>query len=131
MPGATLSNDDLGVGFAVNGGRTQSANYLLDGAEDNEIMMSAPAVDVPLDSVQEFNVQTNHFSAEYGLDSVFIAALLRLAEIFPAVWLRDSEVEQEFQGHTTTATRWQVLRWRHRGGNRHAHRPDRLSLPHY
>src|SRR5262249_44220929 len=47
MAGATLSNDALGVGYAVNGGRTQSANYLLDGSENNEISMSAPAMDVP------------------------------------------------------------------------------------
>ena len=73
MPGATLSNDALGVGYAVNGGRTQSANYLLDGSENNEISMSAPAMDVPLDSIQEFNIQTNHFSAEYGRNSGFTA----------------------------------------------------------
>jgi hypothetical protein len=71
MPGAALSNDAIGVGFAVNGGRTQSANYLLDGAENNEILMSAPALDVPLDAIQEFSIQTNHFSAEYGRNSAF------------------------------------------------------------
>ena len=76
IPGATYSNDDLGVGFAVNGGRTQSANYLLDGAENNDIMLSAPAMDVPLDSIQEFNVQTNHFSAEYGRNSGFTANIV-------------------------------------------------------
>jgi Carboxypeptidase regulatory-like domain/TonB dependent receptor len=73
LPGATLSNDALGVGFAVNGGRTQSANYLLDGAENNEIFMSVPALDVPLDSIEEFNVQTNHYSAESGRNSSFTA----------------------------------------------------------
>jgi len=76
IPGATLSNDSLGIGFAVSGGRTQSANYLLDGAENNDIMMSAPAMDIPLDSVQEFNVQANHFSAEYGRNSSFIANIV-------------------------------------------------------
>src|SRR5215469_14683288 len=76
MPGATLSNDAIGIGFAINGGRTQSANYLLDGAENNEIIMSAPALDVPLDSIQEFNVQTNHFSAEYGRNSAFTANII-------------------------------------------------------
>lgn len=76
MPGATLSQDDLGVGFAVNGGRTQSANYLLDGSENNEVFLSAPAMDVPLDSIQEFNIQTNHFSAEYGRNSGFIANIV-------------------------------------------------------
>ena len=73
VPGANLSNDDVGVGFAVNGGRSQSANYLLDGGENNEAFMSAPAQDVPLDSISEFSVQTNNFSAEYGRNSGFIA----------------------------------------------------------
>jgi hypothetical protein len=76
VPGATLSNDALGVGYAINGGRTQSANYLLDGSENNEIFMSAPAMDVPLDSIQEFNIQTNHFSAEYGRNSGFTANIV-------------------------------------------------------
>ena len=76
VPGAALSNDDLGAGFAINGGRTQSANYLLDGTETNDIFMSAPAMDVPLDSIQEFNIQTNHFSAEYGRNSSFTANIV-------------------------------------------------------
>lgn len=76
IPGATFSNDAIGVGYAVNGGRTQSANYLVDGAEDNDIMMSAPAMDVPLDSIQEFNIQTNHLSAQYGRNSGFTANIV-------------------------------------------------------
>src|SRR5262249_43266893 len=75
-PGAIFSNDALGVGFALNGGRTQSASYLLDGAENNETTMSAPATDVPLDSIQEFNIQTNHLSAEYGRNSWFTANIV-------------------------------------------------------
>jgi hypothetical protein len=76
VPGAALSNDQTGVGFAVNGARTQSANYLLDGGENNDAFMSAPAQDVPLDSIEEFSVQTNHFSAEFGRNSGFIANIV-------------------------------------------------------
>lgn len=76
MPGATLSKDALGVGFAVNGGRTQSANYLLDGAENNDTFMSAPALDVPLDSIQEFKIQTSHYGAEFGRNSGYTANIL-------------------------------------------------------
>ena len=76
MPGATQSNDLLGVGFAVHGARTQSANYLLDGSENNDSFMSAPAQDVPLDSIEEFTVQTNHYSAEYGRNSGFVANII-------------------------------------------------------
>jgi len=78
MTGATLSNDAIGVGFANNGGRTQSANYLLDGAENNETMMSAPALDVPLDSIQEFNVQAGELQcrvdAALPLDHVLVVS---------------------------------------------------------
>jgi hypothetical protein len=76
VPGAALSNDRTGIGFAVNGARTQSGNYLLDGGENNDAFMSAPAQDVPLDSIEEFNVQTNHFSAEFGRNSGFIANIV-------------------------------------------------------
>ena len=69
MPGAVLVERSVGVGFAVNGARTQSGNYLLDGSENNDSFMSAPAQDVPLDSIEEFSVQTNHYSAEYGRNS--------------------------------------------------------------
>jgi hypothetical protein len=79
MPGAVLSNDLIGVGFAVNGGRTQSANYLLDGAENNDTFMSTVAQDVPLDSIEEFNAQTNHYSAEYGRNSSFTANIITKA----------------------------------------------------
>ena len=79
IPGAVRSHDQLGVGFAVNGSRTQSANYLLDGSENNETFMSAPAQDVPLDSIEEFNVQTNHYGAEYGRNSGFTANIVTKA----------------------------------------------------
>jgi hypothetical protein len=46
---------------------------LSDRVRDNDAFMSAPGQDVPLDSIEEFSVQTNHFSAEYGRNSGFIA----------------------------------------------------------
>jgi Carboxypeptidase regulatory-like domain len=73
VPGANPSHDQRGVGFAVNGQRTTSGNYLLDGGENNDTFISAPGQDVPLDSIQEFTLQSNHFSAEYGRNSAFIA----------------------------------------------------------
>ena len=79
VPGAVLSNDGLGVGFAVNGARTASGNYLLDGSENNDAFMSAPGQDVLLDSIEEFSVQTNHFSAEYGRNSGFTANIVTKA----------------------------------------------------
>lgn len=79
MPGAVRSDDGGGVGLAVNGARTSSGNYLLDGSENNDTFMSAPGQDVPLDSIEEFSVQTNHFSAEYGRNSGFMANIVTKA----------------------------------------------------
>src|SRR6266571_1861163 len=56
-----------------------SGNYLLDGSENNDAFMSAPGQDVLLDSIEEFSVQTNHFSAEYGRNSGFTANIVTKA----------------------------------------------------
>lgn len=55
-----------GVGFAINGQRSESTNVLLDGAANNDEFGATVGQAVPLDSVQEFSVITNDFTAEYG-----------------------------------------------------------------
>ena len=55
-----------GVGFAMNGQRASSTNILLDGGENVDYFTATVGQTVPLDSVQEFRVVTNNFSAEYG-----------------------------------------------------------------
>ncbi len=57
---------DRGVGFNINGQRSASTNVLLDGADNNDTYASDIGNAVPLDSVQEFSVLSNNFSAEYG-----------------------------------------------------------------
>lgn len=53
-------------GFSANGLRPQSNNFLLDGADNNETGLgSAAAVPSP-DSLQEFRILTNSYSAEFG-----------------------------------------------------------------
>ena len=63
-PNTTAS--DRGVGFNINGQRSASTNVLLDGADNNDTYGSDIGNAVPLDSVQEFTVLSNNFSAEYG-----------------------------------------------------------------
>jgi hypothetical protein len=63
-PNTTAS--DRGVGFNINGQRSASTNVLLDGADNNDTYLSDIGNAVPLDSVQEFSVLTNNFSAEFG-----------------------------------------------------------------
>ena len=55
-----------GVGVAFNGLRSAGTNVLLDGAANNSEFTASVGQQVPLDSVQEFSVLTNNFTAEYG-----------------------------------------------------------------
>ncbi len=59
-------NMGRGVGFAINGQRAESTDVLLDGAANNDEFSASVGQAVPLDSVQEFSVLTNDFTAEYG-----------------------------------------------------------------
>ena len=55
-----------GTGFSINGQRSASTNILLDGGENVDMFTAQVGQSVPLDSVQEFQVITSNFSAEYG-----------------------------------------------------------------
>lgn len=55
-----------GAGYNINGLRSSGTNILLDGAANNDEFTASVGQTVPLDSVQEINVLTNNFTAEYG-----------------------------------------------------------------
>ncbi len=55
-----------GVGFSINGQRQASTNVLLDGSANNNEFGAGVGQSVPLDSVQEFSILTNNFTAEFG-----------------------------------------------------------------
>jgi len=57
--------------FAVNGQRSQANNFMLDGADSNDLAINVPdAVDVMSpDALGEFRVVTGAMKAEYGRDS--------------------------------------------------------------
>ncbi|MGH9446939.1 MAG: carboxypeptidase regulatory-like domain-containing protein, partial [Terriglobia bacterium] len=70
-----MQSDSRGVktsgGFAANGQRPVTNDYLLDGIDDNSdiadvINETYYAVLPPPDALQEFTVQTNNYSAEFG-----------------------------------------------------------------
>lgn len=54
---------------SVNGGRANATNYVLDGAQNNDPYSNAPSPFPNPDALQEFSVQTNNFSAEFGRQS--------------------------------------------------------------
>ena len=55
-----------GAGYAINGQRSASTDILLDGGENVDLFTATVGQQVPLDSVQEFSVLTNNFTAEFG-----------------------------------------------------------------
>ena len=62
-----------GLGLSVNGQRPSASNYLLDGLENNNYLVTGPLVTVAPEAIQEYRVSTNNFSAEYGRTSGFVA----------------------------------------------------------
>src|SRR5215831_9508930 len=55
-----------GVGFSINGQRAADTSILLDGGENVDYFGAGVGQAVPLDSVKEFRIITNDYSAEYG-----------------------------------------------------------------
>jgi outer membrane receptor protein involved in Fe transport len=85
VPGATVEPSGVaaiqsGFGqFSINGNRDRSNNYELDGSDNNDPFFNnsafnqtgiggAPASILPIDGIQEFNLQSQ-FPAEYGRNS--------------------------------------------------------------
>jgi len=54
------------VSFAINGQRASNNEFLLDGAPNSAPAQNQPVINATPDLVQEFKVETNNFSAEYG-----------------------------------------------------------------
>jgi hypothetical protein len=75
LPGvtATISTDSFGAdSVRVNGQATQNANYMLDGAGNNDNFNNGNGgaqARVPVEAVQEFQLLTSHLDAEFGKSS--------------------------------------------------------------
>ncbi len=80
VEGSGVAGTEKGFGqFNINGNRDRSNNYALDGTDNNDPFFNnsalnqvgitgAPATLLPLDAIQEFNLQSQ-FGAEYGRNS--------------------------------------------------------------
>src|SRR5207247_10446821 len=75
LPGvtATISTDSFGAdSIRVNGQATQNANYMLDGAANNDNFNNGNGgaqARIPVEAVQEFQLLTSQFDAEFGQSS--------------------------------------------------------------
>ena len=74
LPGVTSDTATArGQGFSVNGQRPSSSNYLLDGTENNNLLVTGPLSAVTPEFLEEYRVSTSNFSAEYGGTTGFLA----------------------------------------------------------
>ena len=58
-----------GNAISINGGRPESTNYTLDGLVNTDPALNTPAVILSQDAIQEFKVQSDTYSAEYGFSA--------------------------------------------------------------
>src|SRR5438105_6339154 len=63
-------------GFSSNGLRSTSNNFMVDGIDNNDYFGGAAAQIPSIDSIQEFEVQTNTFAAEYGRNTGSVVNLV-------------------------------------------------------
>jgi outer membrane receptor protein involved in Fe transport len=60
------AEDDQGEGLATSGTRTDASNFILDGVVNRSDRNASAGVNVSIDAIQEFNVHTSSYSAEFG-----------------------------------------------------------------
>jgi hypothetical protein len=67
LPAAEGSqNANEGGAVSLNGAREQSNNFLLDGIDNNNLVMNQIVIHPSLDAVEEFKVQSSSYGAEFG-----------------------------------------------------------------
>lgn len=74
LPNVTADNGTArGLGVSVTGARPSASNYLLDGVENNNYLVTGPLSPVAPEAIQEYRISTNNYSAEYGQTAGFVA----------------------------------------------------------
>jgi len=65
-----------GLSFSVHGQRVSSSNYLLDGTDNNDIVLTGPVAVISAEGIQEFRMVKSNFSAENGRATSFVAQVV-------------------------------------------------------
>jgi TonB dependent receptor len=73
----STDNNRPGTAVSVNGLRIFDNNFLLDGMDNNEFGNGTVVIQPPPDSIQEFRIEQNSMSAEYGRGGAMISLVLR------------------------------------------------------
>lgn len=62
-----------GLQISANGQRASASNFLLDGVHNNDFLNTGSFSPTTPESIQEYRVSTNNYSAEYGQTGGFVA----------------------------------------------------------
>jgi hypothetical protein len=75
QPGVTSQGAVIrrGLSFSVHGQRVSGSNYLLDGVDNNNVILTGPLAAASAEAVQEFRMVNSSFSAETGRATAFVA----------------------------------------------------------
>ena len=74
LPGVAANNGTArGLGISVAGQRPSASNFLLDGVDNNNFLVTGPLSPAAPEAIQEYRISTNNYSAEYGQTSGFVA----------------------------------------------------------
>lgn len=74
LPGVTADTGTArGQGFSTLGQRPSASEYLLDGADNNNALVTGPLITAAPEFIQEYRVSTGNYAAEYGRTSGFVA----------------------------------------------------------
>jgi Carboxypeptidase regulatory-like domain/TonB dependent receptor len=78
QPGVTSQGAIVrrGLSFSVHGQRVSGSNYLLDGTDNNDIVLTGPVGVVSAEGIQEFRMVKSSFSAENGRATSFVAQVV-------------------------------------------------------
>ena len=68
QPGVQASSDRFGT-LSVNGSQSQQAEYLINGADSNDLPLNSISFTPNLDALQQFNLITGPLNAEYDRNS--------------------------------------------------------------
>lgn len=66
LPAQGSIDSTQGLAMSVNGARETANNFLIDGIDDNDLVINQYSAIPSLDAIQEFKVQSGNYSAEYG-----------------------------------------------------------------
>jgi hypothetical protein len=77
VSGKVFENERANEAISVNGLRVSNNNFLLDGVDNNEFGLGGTITQPPPDAIQEFRIEENSMSAEFGRGGAAVNVALK------------------------------------------------------